>query len=233
MTESLISLDQLGEISPEKTPPFVLIEGLNNDTGYEYSFGFIAEHPDGSYIKIDTEPRRVFLEKGTEQEAQDALINLAQQVRRKSGGVISIHPFYGAVWGTKLTPVSPGFLTDSEQPDENLTMFVYLRDSGYKFDANLTKQALDIGAVVSIPGPKAADLLAYTKVAKANPNQSDRDIALVNKLGDRWDAEFKEYNNPGNIPQAMKSTPGNIVKLMRQLESETGMTDLTVTRVAS
>lgn len=233
MTEAQISLDQLRQISSEKIPPFVLIEGLNKETGYEYSFGFIAEHPNGPYIKIDTEPRRTFLEKGTEQEAQDALVDLAQQVRRKSGGVISIHPFYGAVWGTKLTPVAPGFLTDSEQPDENLTMFVYLRDSGYKFDDNLTRQALDIGAVVVIPGPKAADLLAYTKAAKANPNQSDRDIALVNKLGERWDAEFNKYNQPTGIPQAMKPTPGNIVKLMRQLESEANMADLTVTRIAS
>lgn len=233
MTEAPISLDQLGQISPEKTPSFVSIEGVNKETGYEYSFGFISKHPDGPYIKIDTKPRHVFLEKGTEQEAQDALVGLAQQIRRRSGGVINIHPFYGAVWGTKLTPVSPGFLTDSKQPDEDLTMFVYLTDSGYKFDDKLTKQALDIGQVITVPGPKAANFLAYQNAEKANPNQSDRDQAIVNKLGDRWDAEFKKYNNPKDIPQAMKPTPGNIVKLMRQLESEAGMTDLTVTRVAS
>lgn len=220
-----IEIETIEEID---NPSFILIEGKNPSTGYTYDFSFIFEHPDGPYIKIDSERRGDFLAKGTEQQAQDALIELAQQIRQQSGGVFSIHPFHGAVWGTKLTPVAPGFLTDFKQLDEGLTMFVHLSDAGDRFDSRLTETALEIGTVVSIPSPQSDQLLTYMQTPKVNPNQTDRDQAIANGLGERWDAEFTRYHQAGDVPPAMSLDATNIVKLMRELEENTAITDLTV-----
>lgn len=215
---SNLTLEQLGAISPEVAPSFVRIEGGSVSTGYVYDFGFTFDHPHGPYIKIDTEHRSAYLTRGTEQQAQDALVVLAQQTRRRSGGSFDIHPFYGAVYGTKLTPVSPGFLTDSAGMDQGLSMIIYLTDAGDKFDGRLIRKALAIGTTVTILDPKA------------NPNQSCRNQAIANGLSARWNDEFRRYNQD-RVPTAMTLNPRNIVGLMQSVERDAGLTNLAVTRI--
>lgn len=220
-----LTLEQIGEVL---NPLHFSIEGRDPVTGYTYNFGFIFDHPNGPYIKIDTEPRRAFLAKGSEQQAQDALVDLTQQTRKRSGGVLGVHPFYGAVWGTKLNTVAPDFLTDLEHLDEDLSMLIHLTDTKEEFDEKLTQESIEIGTVVAIPGHKSNRLLEYMRTPKSNPNQEDRDTAIANGLEERWDAEFKKYHKTGDVPPAMILNPDNIVRLMRKLESEVGITDLAV-----
>ncbi len=226
-----LTLEQLGTILPEAAPSYVRIEAKNASTGYTYDFGFISEHPSGPFIRITTETRESFLTKGTEEQAQDALIELVHQTRRKSGGSLSIHPFYGAVWGTKLTPVAPGFCTDIVSLQDNLASIIYLTNAGEEYDQQLTNEALEIGTVVAIPGPMSERYLRYIQAAKANPNQADRDIAVTNGLGQRWDDEFKKLNRPEDDQPAMALTPNNIVRLMRDLEKDAGLSGLSVAKV--
>jgi len=123
LTDS-ISVEELASTPMNPDMVSVWAEGVNPQTGYEYGYVFVFDHPNGSYIKIDSEKREAFLEKGTEEEAQVAIIGIAQATRRISGGEIGIHPYHGAVWGTKLTPIVPVFMTDLEEPNDELTMFV-------------------------------------------------------------------------------------------------------------
>jgi len=217
-----------------RKPTYIGIEGRGPIRDYRYSFGFIFEHPNGPYIKIDSEPRRDFIAKGTEAEAQDALVAIAKATRLRSGGVFSVHPFFGAVWGTKLTPVSSGFLTESQGLGDDLTMFVYLTDHGDKFDGKLTQISSAVGTVVSFPSEtpteavRGALWLHYMGAPKTNPNQSDRDQAIANGLGEQWDQEFSRYNKTGRVPHAMPLNTNTIVELMSKLESEAGVTDLKV-----
>lgn len=214
----------------------VWAEGVSPETGHEYDYVFVFDHPKGQYIKIDSEERQEFLKKGTEEEAQVALIGVAHATRRLSGGAFDIHPFYGAVWGTKLETVAPDFLTDLARPDEDLTMFVNLTDAGNKFDDASTREAMAIGTTVACPSAADSRMLRYMEAPKANPNQCNRDQAVINNLGDRWDAEFAKFNKAarfgkGRIPKAMEMNPQNIANLLRGLGSRGVLTEIDVTAV--
>lgn len=226
-----LTLDQLASLSSETPPLYIGVVGTQESTGYEYRFGFHFDHPKGQYINISTEERRTFLTKGTEQQTQDALVALAQIVRQKSGGYFGIHPFYGLVWGTKLTPVAPGFLTDLESPDEDLSVFIYLTNAGDKFDKNLTREAMQIGTVIEVPGPKAERFLNYLRKPKANPNQEGRGTAIVNGLREKWDAEFRKYHQGTIATSPIGLSPNNIAELLKDLASRTSLVDLKVTRL--
>ena len=114
--------------------------------------------------------------------------------------------------------------------EEGLSMIVYLTDAGDRFDDRLTREAVAIGTTVTIPGPKAGRLLEYMRAPKANPNQSDRDQAIANGLGARWDDEFRRYNQ-GRVPAAMTLNPRNIVGLMQGVGKDAGLTNLAVARI--
>lgn len=211
------TLSQLEHFPLTEALEHVRIEGRSRVTGLAYDFWFIFNHPHGPYIKIDSPQRHVFLSRFTERDVQDDIEQLAQETRKRSGGVFNIHPFYGAVWGTKLTPVAPNFLTDLPQPDENLMMLIYLSETAKVFSRALTRQAEKIGTVVVIPSQKASNMLEYMQAAQLYPNQTGRDQAIVNRLGDRWDAEYQRFNTD-SVPYAMTLNLRSIVGVMRSLE---------------
>ncbi len=218
-------------VSPEARLSVVSIEGRNSASGYTYGFGFIFDHPvNGPYIRIDTEQRQSFLSKGSEQQAQDALIALGQQTRQSSGGYFNVHPFQGAVWGTKLTPVAPGFLTDAAEPGGYLTMFIDLHDADDRFDNKWIRKALEIGTNATIPGSKSRKVIDYIQAPKPD-NQPGRNQAIENGLGGRWDKEFRRFHKGVDVPPAITLSPRSIIGLMRQLENNAALTDLVVWRI--
>lgn len=238
MSRSFVESTGLQELAhtPHTDIRSVWAEGVSPTTGHEYDYVFVFEHPKGHYIKIDSEARQEFLKKGTEEEAQVALIGVAQATRRISGGAFDIHPFYGAVWGTKLETVAPDFLTDLARPDEDLTMIVNLTDAGSKFDDASTREAMAIGTTVVIPSAAGDRMLRYMQAPKANPNQRNRDQAITNGLGARWDAEFAKFNisarfGKNRIPKAMEMNPQNIANLLRRLGQSGVLTEIDVTAV--
>lgn len=230
-----MSLEQFEEL-PSEDFMYAHASATSPSIGYDYSYRFnAAEESRPARVGINTEERKDFLQKGTEQDAQDALIELAHQTRELTGGVFNIHPFYGAVYGTKIEPVSPDFLVDLDMPDEGLHMGIDLSDQGYDFDDESTRVAVAIGTTVVMPSPKAARLLEYMKAPKANPNQENRDQAVANHLGDRWDAEFERFNGKKPRPwrkgvrSAIELTPVSAVKFMRELGDKALLTEIAVT----
>lgn len=229
-----ISFDQLRDVSPTEFYA-VDLNGVNPATGYEYEICFFrADEPHEPGIHVSTEKRVSFLGKGSEEQAEGALVDLSQRVRKLSGGIFRIHPFYGGVYGTKIDPVSPGFLVDLALMDEGLSTSIVLSDEGYGFDDKSTREALDIGLTVEVPGPKSQQLLAYLSTPKRNPNQRERDQAVGNDLGERWDAEFHRFNGPQRrwlrrtVPQAMEVTPATVTSLVRNLGDQALFTEVTV-----
>lgn len=213
------------EQTEEKKLDAVFIEGRNPATGYEYGLKFLFDTlfdplRRTPIIKIDTESRPAFLKKGTEREAQDALVDVAQQVRRRSGGFFNIHPYYGAVFGTTLTPVVPGFYADIPGQEQNLKMFIYLSNAGGSFDNRLTQEYRRIRGMREDSRAKSPRLLEYLQASQANPNQQNRDDAIMYRRGEIWHFENSIYNQRTEVPQAMTLTPQNMVALMRGLESD-------------
>ena len=207
----------------------VRLECTNVNTGYEYKFIFFNDHPGGPYIIIDTEPRDIFLTKGTETEAEEALKQLAFAIREKTGGYFNIHPFYGAVSHTSSSTVSKDF--GSNFGDDDLSMIIYLTDKG-DFDPRLTEEYLDIGLEFAVPSAEAQKFLEYKKqVKEANPNQEHRDQAIANGLGEKWDAEFNKYNPKDKILPVMNITPEHVVGLIQHLQSQLGLDDFRIPRV--
>jgi hypothetical protein len=228
--------DWLAEL--KRDPYSILIEGENPFTKFAYGFWFVFKHPKGPYIKIDTEPRWIFLEKGSarqvlekEHQAQEALETLTKQTRGISGGVIDIHPFYGPVFGTILTPMIPGFLKNHHPPDEGLSMTISLTDAGYEFDYDLTKEALAIGTTVMYPSPNGERFFKHiTQASRYNPNQANRDQAYANNYGRAWDKAFDKCNHNAASP-AMTLNPKNIVGLIHTLEEKKALTNLSVVKI--
>lgn len=210
--------------------------GVNPTTGYEYVLRFNS--PDDSRpggVHISTEARGDFLRKGTEEDAQSALVDLSHFVRPLTGGVFRIHPFYGAVYNTKLDTVAPGFgLCKYEQPEDSLSMSIVLSDEGYKFDRESTKEARAIGTTVVVPSPAANRMLAYMEKPKVNPNQESRDQAVTNDLGKRWDAEFRRFNGPKFrflrtvTKRAIEVTPYSITYMLKILQNQKLFADVVV-----
>lgn len=148
------------------------------------------------------------------------LLILRKKVRTRTGGHFEIHPFYGAVYGTKLTTVAPDFLTDLESPDDKLSMIIYLTNNGENFDPRLTREYQRIGTSYRVPSRQNDRHLRYMDAAiGGNPNQENRDQAIANGLQEAWENEFEKFNS-GRIPQAMHVSPSNVVDLMRSMTSE-------------
>lgn len=192
----------------------------DRQTGYGYKLTFVGDHPHGQYIIVHTEKRKEFLNQGSEENAQENLIKMGFKIQGITGGLFNIHPFYGAVWGTKLTPVSPDFCVDLEEPDDDLSMLIYLENNNIPFDDELTRKAMEIGPVVSFPSQKAREFIEYSQAVNgANPNQHERDIAVINDLGERWDEEFQRFNDAA-YRQGMQLSAENIASLVALLAEE-------------
>lgn len=174
-------------------------------------------HPSAPMIKLDTPTRQDFLRRNSEAESQIALERLARETILRTGGFVNIHPFYGAVWGTKLTPVSPGFLTDLPNLDESLSIFIYVNNQAGDFNDELTKAAKVIGNVFVSGTSRAAAHRLYNESAAQFPNQRHRDQAITNGLGQKWDKEFVRIHRDLLIPQAIELTPWNTIQLIGAL----------------
>lgn len=221
-----LSLEQL-ETAPITSPQLVVIEATQKNTGYKYELNFIFEHPTGPYISIRTEERQSFLQKGTEQQAQDALLELTKQAKEISGGLIEIHPFFGAVYQTNINPIASGFVF-GDLDDQLITTICLTEVSANTFERDLTNKLKKIGAVVAIPGPNALSYVEYLKAPKMNPNQSNRDTAVINKLGEKWDEENNRFNL-GPVSPVLTLSLHNIANFVNKLSQNAGLTDLTVT----
>lgn len=211
---TLEGLSQLGE----ETPSCLIAEGVR-PSGYRYKIGFITEHPTGPYIKIDSEPRGLYMARGTEQDAQNDLEACAFSLRAITGGFFEIHPFYGAVWGSKIDPIVEGF-GDNAGNQDNLTMILALARDGFEFSDGLSRLSDRLGATYRISGSNASNAMAYLiGLQGANPNQGHRDIARVNGLEDKWKEVFHEYNSGRSYPTAMKPDMRSIQSTLYQLRS--------------
>ena len=95
-----------------------------------HSIYFVKEHPFGPYVNISTEPRKNFLKKVSEGEAEKNLKELTLSLRKYTGGQIIIHPFYGAVWGSKSPTIVKDFLVHLKELDGSLGMLIDLSKNG-------------------------------------------------------------------------------------------------------
>lgn len=204
----------------------IFLEGVAN-TDYKYSMGFVIEHPKGPYFRIGTEKRQEFLRKGSEMEAEDALTEMVFTIRSKTGGFFQIHPFYGAIYGTNSSPI-----TDfcQGEPDDNLSTIIYLNDSR-GFNDELTREAVALGTTIVLNQSNVRRLDHYQyRASKANPNQYNRDIAIMNGLKENWETEFYQFNPHAkqnlldrirrrtDIPPAMQPTQENIADFINCLQ---------------
>jgi len=196
-------------------------------SGYRYKFVFVFEHPHGPYYRVDSEKREEFLRHGTEEAAQADVIDMARAARQISGGEFHIHPFFGAVWGTCLTPVAESFGSNNG-PTDDLSMIVSLARGREGFDEGLTAQSAAIGLTFRSGTRQAQQYMEYMEAAdRANPNQATRDQAIGNGLGERWDAEYAKFQAPpGSSP--MQATPANIARLLTTLRDQGKLLDVTV-----
>jgi hypothetical protein len=233
-----ITIEELAAL-PAEDFIWAEVHAANPSTGYEYSYRFHT-HATGredspARVGISTEAREAFLQKGTESEAEEALVEIGHQTRKITGGVFDIHPFYGAVYGTKTNPVAPGFLVNLARLDESLSLGIDLSDEGYKFDEESTREAIAIGTTITIPGPMANRWMSYQHAPKSNPNQSSKDQAVANDLGERWDEEFRRFNGRKPIfwrkvmRPAIDLTPVSASQVIEGLGELSLLTDASVT----
>lgn len=186
-------------------------------TDKTYGVWFVNRDDGSPYIKIDTEQRGSFLQEGTEREAQDALVKFATKIRDLTGGFFDIHPFYGAVYGTRLTPVAPNFMTEIEGLDDRLSMIIYMSEEK-SFDSRLTKLSREIGTTVVFPSSQARMFKKYLEAsATANPNQQNRDQAIVNGLKKPWEEQFREFNRKTK-PVKVVMTPQGVAGVLSVME---------------
>lgn len=212
---------------------FASIHGEQPDVPYPSEYvHFFPQGNHKAHINISTPERGVFLEKSTEEEAEAALVGLVRATHDITAGVIDIHPFYGAVYGTHLDSVAPGFSDGIEGLHENLSTAISLVPNGHIFSDTLSEEAAELPLSFSVPSIEADRFLANLILSKrANPNQSAKDQATGNGLGDRWQAEFDRYN-PLDITtrEPMTMSLGSIALLMETL-NDRGVFDSSVAMV--
>lgn len=214
------TLEQLGEVAPTELHS-VLVNGVNPVTGYEYHLFFGAsDGPSLPQIGISTEPRRSFSEKGSEAEAQSALLEFGQQVRSRSGGIFRVGRLACGIRGA-ASPVAKS--TYERNPYSGLGLTILLSDDGYYFPDRISPvEALARSSSVS-DLPFVGVPVHQDNSSRKNPNQTERDMAVRDGYGDIWDAEFRRLNGPERrlfrpaVPEAMEVTPVNITSLLRDL----------------
>jgi len=224
-----------------KLPKLIACRGcLDRDTGRKYGLIFVFDTPEAPYLRISTEKRSDFLGKGTEQEAENGLIRLSLRIRAITGGYFSIHPFFGAVYGTKISQVSPGFLAELTDYDEELHMLLYLRNPA-PLNPAVTKinKALPPGVGVDRAAAGPFRKTSGMEGEGGNLDQNSRDQAALNGFEEAWNAQFRIYNphcpssgttllgrwgawllRRDGIPRAMKVTPYGVTVAMADIETK-------------
>lgn len=101
-----LTLDQLIEAAAEREPIFIRVECISNETGERHVLDFVFEKSRTPYMRIKSDKRKFFLTTEREAIAEENLKVLANQIRQITGGVYSIHPFYGLVWDTRNATIS-------------------------------------------------------------------------------------------------------------------------------
>jgi hypothetical protein len=116
---------------------------------------------------------------------------------------------------------------------EGLTTIIYLTNNGIDFGDDLTEKLVELSA--SYPTHiEQEDFFTYLEEASnpaLNPNQSNRDIAIVNELGVEYDIEYARYNGTYGLVPAMEITPKNITRLMKRMENTSVLKNLFVSKI--
>lgn len=225
-----INLAELKALTPEEVI-FASTSIENPENGCIYTIDFLFTQRPAPIIRISTEKRDTLLSKVTEEEAQEDLINLAKYVRSITGGVFDIHPFYGFVWGTRLTQIVPGFGSPASMNDD-LTIIIALSDANpLEFDEQTTDRIASMGTTISSNDPEAGEFAEYLGTEFSNPNQKHRDTAIANDLGVKYELEVVRSNVAPDIPDAINLTPGNAAYILELLQEKKGFTNPKVPKV--
>lgn len=209
----------------------VILEGVYGITGDSYRFVFNKGEKDQDKeqtLRIDTAERKVYLAQSAENDQEQRLKSLASNIRSIIGGYYLIHPFYGAVWGTRNSPIIPWFMKDIEDLDGHLSMLLSLTDDGMNFDIDSMFTSVALGPTIS--GDDIQVFFANEiKARRANPNGGNRNTALVNGYEEQWLREFHIYNDDPK-PYAMKITHSNIADFSNGLE-QIGINNIQIERL--
>jgi hypothetical protein len=214
--------------------PVIYVEALGTQprVGYPTEMTFSpAASIRVNQVSIITPHRRVFLEHGSEKRAQRKLISLTRATHAITAGAVDIHPFHGAVSGTKLTPVSPGFLSNIKGLDDAIGTSISLVPNGGIFSDTLTDEAANIPLSFSTDSEYMLRFAAYSQLARsANPNQRAKDQASSNGLGQRWEDEFNRFNDQAVLARTpMELDMGSIAHILKTLRSRNQFNADTVT----
>lgn len=221
-----ISIDELADVEIPDDHELVYIDtpGHQPNVPYRYDITHFPKlddrHPG---IIIHTAIREIYLQHGTEIDAQIALRGLTQAIHQFTGGVVEIHPFYGAIYNNILDPVAEVFRPgpgDIILGDDRLSTRIAPVPNGGLFSDTLSEHAAGIPLTFVIPSPEADRYLANMKLAnQANPNQKSKDQATANDLGNRWQAEFDRYNQADLLNlEPMVVSLGSVSLLMNTLD---------------
>lgn len=222
------SLEALAAL-PENTPLISVALETVTSTNDHYQLFFVAKHPSGPYVKLDSPTRTQFTTKGqTEEEAQQALLRLTHSMQDITGGLVQIHPFEGAVMGVTHSPLI-GNVRSTVDPEGRLSTIILLTDKR-EFNTSLTNEALSIGPKVLVPSSAADWRQGYQcRANSTHPLQAYRDQSIMNGLGGKWDIEFALHNTIPAIPPTIDLTPLNVARTMRELHA-TGVLHNTTVR---
>ncbi len=232
-----VSLAELADVEVPNGHELVYVETAGHQPSIPYEHGvthFPALDEWRPGINITTPKREVFLRHGDEAEAQTALKSLTLAIHSLTGGVVTVHPFYGAIYNDIIDPVSidwkkkPG---DIILDDDWLSTRISLVANGGVFSDTISEDAASIALNFSFPSSMADRYIANRIVAnRVNPNQSAKDQAASNGLAERWMAEFERYN-PSDIleQEPMSVNLGSIALLMNSLSDSGVFTTTTAT----
>lgn len=225
------TIERLGEVAPTELHS-VVINGVNPTTGYNYHLFFGAEDESRlPQIGISTEPRRSFLERGSEAEAEDALLEFGNQVRKRSGGIFRVGRLATGIRGA----TSPVRKTACEKdPYKGLGVTIFLSDDGY-YSPDKVSPIRALARSSSVSDLPFVNVPVYdADSSRKNPNQTERDAAVRDGFGDLWDTEFRRMNGPERrffrptVPVAMEVTPVNVTALLQNLGNRALFDDVTI-----
>ncbi len=197
---------------PDSKLSQICMFGTRN-TWYQYSICFVNDDATLPHIKISTEDKTSFLKKGSEKQAEDALLGFSLAIRDKSGGYIHVSPEYGPILKAKqISCVNNGY-TDS------LSTYIVLVDNQYQpenLDRRLEK--------FKMYNPHAKH---YNPIEESN-HKEDKILSMLKIFsGSR---ETKEEVK--NIPSPMYMTQQNVAGLTEYLQQYLGFRNLKIMQTA-
>lgn len=193
----------------------VVQAGVPYPIDYTFTFPDLPLRKPG--IVIQTPERNEYLKHATEAQAQQSLVALAKATQDLTAGVFNIHPFYGAIVGTKKTPVAPEFGNGTSDLTSPLSANIILTANGGVFSDTLSEEASTIPLSFELGTRNADRYFAFRTMANTgNPNQSNKDQATSNGLAERWTREFNEFNPVETMTcEPMKMELGSIALLLQ------------------